>query len=162
MSEIQLDKDAYQQLIDGDIRELEKYMPKYSLEKRHIIEVLKWSVKELYKNYGKPQPPKARVIREGTVGTCRFCNSTEVRRFWIVGKKIGCINPDCINYYKNKVIVSKKKSTIHGLNDSGITTPYTREYYNFFLEQKENECPGGIKPGGDELFFGSADTRKIK
>ena len=30
----------YIEFIEGDIKELEQYMPKYSLSKRHIIEVL--------------------------------------------------------------------------------------------------------------------------
>lgn len=52
----------------------------------------------------KPKKPVGRRIREGTMGTCPNCHSTEQRRFnWIFfrfGKKIGCINPDCENYYK--------------------------------------------------------------
>jgi hypothetical protein len=48
-----------------------------------------------------PQKPHARIIKEGTVGTCPICKSTEVRKYGILGKKIGCINPDCVNYYKN-------------------------------------------------------------
>ena len=47
---IQLDERAYQKLIDENIVALEKYMPEHSLEKKHSIEVLKWSVKEIYHN----------------------------------------------------------------------------------------------------------------
>lgn len=43
-----LNEKGYQQLIDENIAELEKYMPEHSLEKKHIIEVLKWSVRQLY------------------------------------------------------------------------------------------------------------------
>ena len=43
-----LNRKGYQQVIDEDIEELEKYMPKHSLEKKHIIEVLRWSVTQLY------------------------------------------------------------------------------------------------------------------
>ena len=45
---IQLNEQAYQKLIDENIKALEKYMPEFSLEKRHTIEVLKWSVQQIY------------------------------------------------------------------------------------------------------------------
>lgn len=48
----QLDRKSYQKLIDEDIAELEKHMPLHSLEKKHAIEVLKWSVDQIY---GKPK-----------------------------------------------------------------------------------------------------------
>lgn len=47
-----LNKQAYQKLIQEDIEELEKYMPEHSLEKKHIIDVLKWSVRNLYHDDG--------------------------------------------------------------------------------------------------------------
>ena len=58
-----------------------------------------------------PQPPKrpiCRIIREGTVGSCPKCGSTEQRTFFNwggksffgLGKKIGCIQPECDNYWK--------------------------------------------------------------
>lgn len=43
-----LNKAGYQQLIDGNIKAIEKHMPKHSLEKSHIIEVLKWNVDKMY------------------------------------------------------------------------------------------------------------------
>ena len=47
--EIQLNKEAYKVLlIDKDIELLEKYMPEHSLEKKHIIGVLNWSVEQIY------------------------------------------------------------------------------------------------------------------
>jgi hypothetical protein len=45
---IQLDENAYQKLIDENIEALNKYMPEHSLEKKHTIEVLKWSVQQIY------------------------------------------------------------------------------------------------------------------
>jgi len=45
---IQLDEHAYQRLIDENIEALNKYMPEHSLEKKHTIEVLKWSVQQIY------------------------------------------------------------------------------------------------------------------
>lgn len=48
----------------------------------------------------KPVPPLPRIIREGTIGDCPYCQSTTVRRFGWFGKKIGCINPKCKGYYK--------------------------------------------------------------
>lgn len=50
-----------------------------------------------------PKPPIGRIIKEGTWGSCPFCKSTEVRKFSFFGKKIGCIQPECINYYKNEL-----------------------------------------------------------
>ena len=47
----------------------------------------------------KPKPLCGRIIREGTIGTCPKCGSTEKRK-WIIGKKLGCIQPECENYYK--------------------------------------------------------------
>ena len=41
-----------------------------------------------------------RLITEGTIGTCPECGSTEKRKYWLGGKKIGCISPNCKNYYK--------------------------------------------------------------
>ena len=43
-----------------------------------------------------------RLIREGTIGTCPKCGSTQERRFWLWGKSIGCINSKCENYYKKE------------------------------------------------------------
>lgn len=48
MSEVTLNKKAYVELIEGDIQELEKYMPEFSLEKKHIIAVLNWSIEKQY------------------------------------------------------------------------------------------------------------------
>jgi len=55
----------------------------------------------------KPPPfPPSRIIKEGTMGSCPQCGSTEVRggllRFFGIGKMIGCIQPECENYYKLK------------------------------------------------------------
>ena len=50
-----------------------------------------------------PKPPLSRIIREGTIGTCPRCNSTEMRQYNFMsfswGKYLGCINPDCENYH---------------------------------------------------------------
>lgn len=40
--------DGYKQLIKGDIEALNKAMSEYSLERRHIVEVLNWSIEALY------------------------------------------------------------------------------------------------------------------
>ena len=60
-----------------------------------------------------PKAPHDRVIREGTVGTCPECHSTEDKKynifFFSFGKKIGCINPECDNYKFNKQRIRKKK-----------------------------------------------------
>ena len=43
-----INKTAYCELIEKDIEALNKYMPESSLEKKHIVEILNWSVKQLY------------------------------------------------------------------------------------------------------------------
>lgn len=50
-----LNEKAYQKLIDENIEALEKYMPEHSLEKKHTIDVLKWSVKQIY-HRGQDKP----------------------------------------------------------------------------------------------------------
>jgi len=45
---IQLNEQTYQKLIDENIEALNEYMPEHSLEKKHTVEVLKWSVKQIY------------------------------------------------------------------------------------------------------------------
>lgn len=45
-----------------------------------------------------------RLIREGTIGDCPNCGSTTLHKHeWGIfgrwGKKIGCIQPECENYY---------------------------------------------------------------
>lgn len=51
--EIQLNKITYQKVIDKNIKVLNKYMPKYSLEKKHIIDVLTWSIQQIYDTKNK-------------------------------------------------------------------------------------------------------------
>jgi hypothetical protein len=48
-----------------------------------------------------PQRPMSRIIAEGMGGSCPKCHSSEKRKYWLGGKKIGCIQPECENYYKN-------------------------------------------------------------
>ena len=43
-----LNKKAYTELIEQNIAELEKYMPEHSLEKNHIIDILRWSIRVNY------------------------------------------------------------------------------------------------------------------
>lgn len=43
-----LNKRAYTKLIEENIAEMEKCMPEHSLEKKHAIEVLRWSINALY------------------------------------------------------------------------------------------------------------------
>ena len=47
-----------------------------------------------------PKPPLARIIRTGTIGDCPKCKSTTIKRFFFFGRSIGCIQPECENYYK--------------------------------------------------------------
>ena len=61
----------------------------------------------------KPKPPLCRVIREGTIGTCPVCHSTDDKKynffFFSFGPKIGCINPECENFKFNKQRTRKIK-----------------------------------------------------
>lgn len=58
--------------------------------------------------------PLLRLVREGTVGDCPNCGSTTLHKYeWGVfgrwGKKIGCIHPECDNYYDGKQNKRNKK-----------------------------------------------------
>lgn len=57
-------------------------------------------------NQNIPPFPPSSLIKEGTIGTCPSCHSTELRKynfyFFSLGEKIGCINPDCQDYYVYK------------------------------------------------------------
>ncbi len=55
-----LNKNTYAKLIDENIVEMEKYMPEYSLEKKHAIEVLRWSINALYEDKGLLTNPMER------------------------------------------------------------------------------------------------------
>jgi hypothetical protein len=45
---IKIDEDYYHKLIDEDIKALNEYLPKYSVEKNHIMNILRWSISALY------------------------------------------------------------------------------------------------------------------
>ena len=70
-------------------------------KERLIPEVSSGNLEQL--NEGVPKPPKPPLsshVREGTIGTCPKCRSTEIKRFIWFGESIGCINPECENYSK--------------------------------------------------------------
>lgn len=49
----------------------------------------------------RPTPPLSPRIKEGVLGTCPRCRSSEVKAYnHLFGPSIGCIHPDCQNYYK--------------------------------------------------------------
>lgn len=74
-----LNKHGYQQLIDQNIEALEKYMPKHSLEKKHTIEVLKWSVKQIYGSDGnQPNSENANCAIQNVVGST-WCATMQLR-----------------------------------------------------------------------------------
>jgi hypothetical protein len=76
---IQLDEHAYQKLIDENIEALNKYMPEHSLEKKHTIEVLKWSVQQIY-HRGKAKPihdASALPIHSVMYAVCPKCKNPE-------------------------------------------------------------------------------------
>ena len=70
-------------------------------------------------NKNKLKKPLVRLIKEGTVGTCPFCGSTELHKyewfFFRLGEKIGCIQSECENYYLNEWRVRDKKLKKLGL-----------------------------------------------
>jgi len=47
-----MNQETYAKLIEEDIAEMEKWMPKYSLKKRHAIEVLRYSINAFYEEDG--------------------------------------------------------------------------------------------------------------
>jgi hypothetical protein len=49
----------------------------------------------------KPKPPLIRIIQEGEMHICDKCHSSIKTTFF--GKKLGCIQPKCENYYKGKI-----------------------------------------------------------
>ena len=55
-----------------------------------------------YKDNSIPPRPQliGRIVIEGTHGTCPKCRSTEIKKYKFFGKKLGCIQPRCENYYK--------------------------------------------------------------
>ena len=71
----------------------------------------------------KPKPPLCRVIREGTIGTCPKCHSTEERKYNFLGfswgKVLGCINPECENYY-DKCTCENKGLTVWRISHDGV------------------------------------------
>ena len=50
----------------------------------------------------KPKFSACTLIQEGTIGDCPKCGSTTIKRFIWFGQSIGCIQPECENYYKKK------------------------------------------------------------
>ena len=70
-------------------------------KERLISEVSSGNLEQLNKGVPKPpKPPLSSHVREGTIGTCPKCRSTEIKRFIWFGESIGCINPECENYSK--------------------------------------------------------------
>jgi len=77
----QLNEEAYKKLVAENIAAMEKHMPLHSLEKKHIIKVLEWSIDRIYhkdcainivcaavwyKN-GKKYPHMPRNVKSGIV-----------------------------------------------------------------------------------------------
>lgn len=60
-----------------------------------------------------PKFPLSRIIQEGTFGDCPKCHSTTKKKYDLLlfsfGENIGCIQPECDNYYLNKYFMRKKK-----------------------------------------------------
>lgn len=51
----------------------------------------------------KPQPPLLRVVADGTLFRCPYCNSSiETKFFGLL--KLGCMNKECKNSVQNKKV----------------------------------------------------------
>jgi len=48
----------------------------------------------------EPKPPLGRILKEGTIGTCKKCGSS-LKYKWFFFKVGGCIQPECEDYWKN-------------------------------------------------------------
>ena len=70
-----LNREAYQNLIDENIQELNKFMPEHSLEKKHIIDVLNWSVRKIYGEIGCEHEYIFNPFTNGD--WCRLCHKTK-------------------------------------------------------------------------------------
>lgn len=70
-----LNEKAYTKLIEENIAELEKYMPKNSLEKMHIIDVLKESIRHHYGATQFRQQPTAEETEKELEETGRRLNA---------------------------------------------------------------------------------------
>jgi len=46
-----------------------------------------------------PTPPPGRIICEGTISRCDVCGSSLKRRWFGLGKAIGCLQPKCWNWH---------------------------------------------------------------
>jgi len=51
------------------------------------------------KNNKLPKPPLCRIVKEDESKICHLCKSSVKRNFF--RKIIGCIQPECENYYLN-------------------------------------------------------------
>lgn len=61
----------------------------------------------------KPKWPLNSKIYEGDFGSCVKCGSSELRsvigiKSFGIGKVIGCIQPECDNYYKGKILLNER------------------------------------------------------
>ena len=72
------------------------------LEHIQLILNRSFKIEKIMKNMKNiPKPPKrpmTRIIREGSTSFCPYCHSSIQKSFF--GKKLGCIQPECKNYYK--------------------------------------------------------------
>ena len=66
---ININEKAYQELIDQDIESMKIHMPD-NLERKHIIDVLNWSIKELYND--RVLDTKNKVIITSCHGCCNW------------------------------------------------------------------------------------------
>jgi len=83
---VTLDRKAYEEIIEADIKALHECMPINSLEKRHIINVLRWSVEREYpQNYVDIQQDMTNSI--DLMNDSELHTTTEEDLFWFINDK---------------------------------------------------------------------------
>ena len=90
-------------LVDDIITSLTDVLKYVRGEKVEGIRVSKIELSKTEADITKPLPPLpslGRILREGGVHICDKCHSS-IKTNWY-GKKLGCIQPKCSNYYKKR------------------------------------------------------------
>lgn len=105
-------------------------------------------------NYRKiPYVPPEDLMYDsiGIMGDCPNCGSSTVKRFIFFGRKIGCIQPECPNYYKKELVQKKKYENVslplqEGKIKTNVKDSYTTDIKSTVApsppcKQKHEEIP---------------------
>lgn len=87
----------------------------------------------------KPRCPLGSLLKEGTLGTCPDCGSTEKRKWFGLGSKIGCIQAGCDNYYNKEAMCKNCYYDINGwcYNDNRIGVVDVKGKCNKWVDKTE-------------------------